>query len=214
MLEDYMNLILEYNQHINLTAIREKEDFIKKHYIDSLSILNIDEYNESENIIDLGTGGGFPGVPLAIMCPDKDFVLVDSLRKRVDIVEKIIEEVGVFNCIAVHGRAEELGRNKEFREYFDICVSRAVADLSVLSEYCLPFVKKEGYFIPYKGSNIDEEIEGSKPAIKTLGGKISRIENTGFDGTRHSLVIIRKIKNTPKKYPRNPGKPGKEPIKH
>lgn len=213
MLKTYMETVLKYNEHINLTAIKDRENFVKKHYIDSLTILNLPEYQDAETVIDLGTGGGFPGVPLAIMSPEKDFTLVDSLRKRMNVVEEMMEEVGIFNGITIHGRAEELGRNSEFRDYYDICVSRAVANLSVLAEYCLPFVRKGGYFIAYKGSDIDDELKESKTALKELGGKVKKIVKPSVSEITHSLIIIKKEKSTPKKYPRQAGKPAKEPIK-
>ena len=139
--EKYMQLILEWNEKVNLTAITERDEFIKKHFVDSLCCLPLEEYKQSEIVIDVGTGAGFPGMPLAIVSPDKKFLLVDSLNKRIKILNEIIDELGLKNVEAVHGRAEELARNKLYREQFDICVSRAVSRLSVLSEYCLPFVK-------------------------------------------------------------------------
>ena len=199
--EKYMQLILEWNEKVNLTAITERDEFIKKHFIDSLCCLSHEEYKQSETVIDVGTGAGFPGMPLAIVSPDKKFLLVDSLNKRIKILNEIIDELGLKNVEAVHGRAEELARNKLYREQFDICVSRAVSRLSVLSEYCLPFVKKGGWLAAYKG-------------LGKLGGKVIEIKNTEMDqfGISHRIVYIQKTMNTPKIYPRKAGTPEKKPL--
>ena len=149
-LSGYMDEILELNQHINLTAITDRDEFIRKHYIDSLLCVSYDEFKNAKNIIDVGTGGGFPGVPLAVAFPEKNFVLIDSLNKRIKIINELCEKLGIMNVRAVHGRAEELARKKDMRDSFDLCVSRAVANMSTLTEYCLPFVKKGGCFIAYK----------------------------------------------------------------
>lgn len=205
----YMEGILEWNEKVNLTAIKDEEEFVVKHYADSLAVLELDELGEAEEIIDVGTGGGFPGVPLAIMCPEKKFVLLDSLEKRLKIIEGLAGELGINNIETLHSRAEDAGRDPEYRERFDLCVSRAVADLSVLSEYCLPFVKPKGSFVAYKSKEISEEISGAEKAISILGGRIERIEKTSTD---QSLVVITKTKNTPTKYPRKAGDPKRKPL--
>lgn len=212
--EKYMQLILEWNEKVNLTAITERDEFIKKHFIDSLCCLPHEEYKQSETVIDVGTGAGFPGMPLAIVSPDKKFILVDSLNKRIKILNEIIDELGLKNVEAVHGRAEELARNKLYREQFDICVSRAVSRLSVLSEYCLPFVKKGGWLAAYKGPDADREIDDARSALGKLGGKVIEIKNTEMDqfGISHRIVYIQKTMNTPKIYPRKAGTPEKKPL--
>lgn len=213
-LNGYMEEILELNQHINLTAITEKEEFIKKHYIDSLLCVGCDEFKQARTIIDVGTGGGFPGVPLAIAFPDKKFVLIDSLNKRVKIINDLCAKLGISNVQAVHGRAEELARKKDMRESFDLCVSRAVANMSTLSEYCLPFVRKGGTFIAYKGPDCKDELSAAAKAIKVLGGKLTREYSPVFEGLPfdHKLIFIKKENNTGSKYPRKAGTPSKEPI--
>lgn len=212
---EYMEQILEYNEHINLTSITDRDEFIKKHYVDSiLGALN-DEFQAGEMIIDVGTGAGFPGVPLAILFPEKEFVLLDSLNKRLKIVSEICHSADINNVRVLHARAEDAGRNKEYREQFDICISRAVANLSVLSELCLPLVREGGYFLSYKGPNYEEELAGAKKAIRTVGGKTARIESIGSADTEfnHNIIFIEKIKNTPAQYPRKAGTPSKNPIK-
>lgn len=209
----YMELVLEKNQHLNLTAITEPQDFILRHFVDSLVVVNLPEYSSANKILDLGTGGGFPGVPLAVLSPDKKFTLMDSLAKRILAVEELTGKAGVHNVELYHGRAEDFGQNHEFRESFDLCVSRAVANVSVLAEYCLPFVKVGGYFISYKGDEIDQELNDGKSAIKTLGGRIRDVREVENCGLNHNLVIIEKVKSTPKKYPRQAGKPRKAPIR-
>ena len=212
---EYMERILEYNRHINLTSITDRDEFIKKHYADSiLGALN-DEFRAGERVIDVGTGAGFPGVPLAILFPDKEFVLLDSLNKRLKIVSEICRSAGINNIRVLHSRAEDAGRNKEYRERFDICVSRAVADLSVLSELCLPFVAEGGYFLSYKGPDCEEELKNAGKAIRTLGGRVAKVSNICSADTEfnHNIIFIEKIKNTPAQYPRKAGTPSKNPIK-
>lgn len=208
----YMEGILEWNEKINLTAITEKEEFIAKHFVDSVLCHGFKEYMNAESIIDVGTGGGFPGVPLAIVSPDKDFVLADSLNKRLKVINTLTGELGIENVETVHGRAEELAKNKQYRQGFDICISRAVANMAVLAEYCLPFIKKGGYLLAYKGPDAEEELERAANAIKILGGKFVRIESVELDGYDHNIVVIEKIKDTPAKYPRKAGTPAKEPL--
>lgn len=181
-LEGYMDEILELNQHINLTAITDRTEFIRKHYADSLLCAGHPEFRSAQSVIDVGTGGGFPGVPLAIVFPEKEFVLIDSLNKRIRIINDLCAKLGIANVRAVHGRAEELARRKEMRESFDLCVSRAVANMSTLSEYCLPFVKVGGYFMAYKGPDCDRELAEAENAVRALGGRVDRIESPSADG--------------------------------
>lgn len=213
--EFYMNEILERNNFINLTAITDRDEFVKKHYVDSLMCGLYDEFRNADKIIDVGTGAGFPGVPLAIAFPDKEFVVMDSLNKRIRIIKELCEAAHINNVTAVHGRAEELARRKDMRECFDVCVSRAVANMSTLSEYCIPFVKTGGTFIAYKGPDSGSEIEEAADAVKLLGGKTDRIEKLKIEEFPfdHRLVFIKKIKPTVSKYPRKPGTPAKEPLK-
>ncbi len=213
-LKEYMLSILEYNKNINLTAITDPEEFVIKHYVDSLTPLMekdiIDELDRNvERVLDLGTGGGFPGVPMAIMLPEKKFTLLDSLNKRLKIIDEISSRIAVNNIKTLHGRAEDGGRNPEERENYDLCLSRAVSHMAVLAEYALPFVKKGGMFIAYKGWDIDEEMSESQEAIERLGGKVEGIRETV---TNEKLVIIRKMRKTPSKYPRKAGEPKKNPI--
>ena len=216
MLVEYMDMILEKNQYINLTAVRDRDEALQKHIADSLSCDFMEEYEAAENVIDIGTGAGFQGVPLAIVSPDKKFTLVDSLNKRLRIIDELTGELGIKNVTTVHGRAEDVGKSKEHREQYDICVSRAVASLDVLCEWCLPLVKKGGYFVAYKGENVSRETEDAANAIKLLGGKIAEIrkvqtEEESISG--HVLVMIKKVKNTPSKYPRQAGQARKNPLR-
>lgn len=212
--EKYMVGILEWNEKVNLTNITDHDEFIEKHYIDSIVIANQDEFIEADKIIDVGTGGGFPGVPLAILFPEKNFILLDSLNKRLKIINQLTNEIGINNVTTIHGRAEELAKKPELRESFDMCLSRAVANLTSLSELCIPFVKENGTFIAYKGPGINEELENAQKAIEILGGNISKIEDVNINNNmEHKLLFINKIRNTPKKYPRKPGEPIRNPIK-
>lgn len=214
-LSGYMEGILDFNESINLTAITDRKEFIAKHYIDSLMCAAMDEINDADTVIDVGTGGGFPGVPLAIAFPEKKFTLIDSLNKRIKIVNQLCDELEIKNVRAIHGRAEELARKKDMREQFDICVSRAVANMATLSEYCLPFVKVGGSFIAYKGSDCESEVKEASNAIEKLGGCLLRIERPEADGVAfdHRLIVVKKIAATAVKFPRKPGTPSKEPMK-
>lgn len=209
----YRDGILQWNDKVNLTAITEPQDFEIRHFADSLSIAGETALQDAKRVIDVGTGAGFPGIPLAILFPQKYFTLVDSLGKRIKIISGLAEEIGLCNVEFVHARAEDLAQKKEHREQYDICVSRAVAHLTVLSEYCLPFVREGGFFAPYKTASAEEEIEESKTALFLLGGKLRRISSFKETGTEHTVLWIEKIKKTPSKYPRKAGTPSKEPLK-
>lgn len=209
---DYYELLVETNKVMNLTAITEFDEVIEKHFLDSLSLCRIYDLNREIRVLDLGTGAGFPGVPLKIVFPQIRLVLADSLNKRIKFLENVVGELSLQNVSCVHGRAEEMGRNKEYREQFDLCVSRAVANLSSLSEYCIPFVKEGGAFISYKSGEIEEEANVAKKAISVLGGELREIYKFDLYEQKRSFVIIDKKKKTPKAYPRKAGTPTKEPL--
>lgn len=205
----YMNLLIEWNQKINLTAIVEPKEIIQKHFIDSMSVL--DYIQDKKSIIDVGTGAGFPGIPIKIANPNINVTLLDSLQKRVNFLSEVVSQLELDKIKAVHSRAEDYA--KENRESYDVAISRAVANMSTLVEYLLPYVKQDGIVICMKGPNIEDELEKSKKAIIILGGKIEHIEHLFLDEEmERNLIIIRKIKPTPKQYPRKAGKPAKEPI--
>lgn len=209
---NYMKLLLEWNEKINLTAITEQNDIILKHFIDSITI---NKYIEPSNsIIDIGTGAGFPGIPLKIMNQNKKITLVDSLNKRINFLNEVCKEISLENIQCIHARAEELASDLEYRENYETVVSRAVARLNVLIEYMLPFVKKGGLCICMKGPNIDRELEEAKNAIKVLGGKIKSVESFFLPDSdiERNVIIIEKVAETPKKYPRKAGLPSKQPI--
>ncbi len=210
--EKYMEGVLEWNEKINLTAITDREEFITKHFVDSVLCYHFKEYVNADSVIDIGTGAGFPGIPLAILSPDKEFVLADSLHKRLKVVDALTSAIGLDHVTTVHGRAEELAKNKIYREKFDVCVSRAVANMAVLAEYCLPFVRVGGYLLAYKGPDAEKEADEAKKALKVLGGKLKRIEAVNLADFDHNIIVIEKIKETPAKYPRKAGTPAKEPI--
>ena len=209
---DYYELLVETNKVMNLTAITEFDEVIEKHFLDSLSLCRIYDLNREIRVLDLGTGAGFPGVPLKIAFPQIRLVLADSLNKRIKFLENVVGELSLQNVSCVHGRAEEMGRNKGYREQFDLCVSRAVANLSSLSEYCIPFVKEGGAFISYKSGEIEEEANAAKKAISVLGGELREIYKFDLYEQKRSFVIIDKKKKTPKAYPRKAGTPTKEPL--
>lgn len=207
----YMKLLLEWNTKMNLTAITEEKDVILKHFIDSISI---NKYLQGKNrIMDIGTGAGFPGIPLKILNQQKEFILVDSLNKRIQFLEEVKKELVLNNLELIHSRVEDLAKDSNYRESADVVVSRAVANLRVLVEYMLPFVKKEGIVICMKGPNIEEEIEEAKNAIEILGGKIENIDNIQLpENLERNIIIIKKVKDTPSKYPRKAGTPVKQPL--
>lgn len=209
----YMQLLIEWNEKMNLTAITEPEEIILKHFIDSLTILK--DINDNSKVVDVGTGAGFPGIPLSIMKQDIKITLVDSLNKRLIFLKEVVEQLKLENIEIIHARAEEFGQNKEYREKFDIATSRAVANLSTLSEYLIPLVKVNGKCICMKASEAEEEIEQAKKAINVLGGTINKIDkfNLPKSDIGRTIIIINKEKNTPNKYPRKAGTPSKEPIK-
>lgn len=210
----YYDMLIERNKVMNLTAITEFNEVVSKHFIDSLSLIKVYNSKDSIRVIDMGTGAGFPGIPLKIMFPNWDIVLLDSLNKRVNFLNDVISELNFKNIKAIHGRAEDYGRKNGYRESFDLCVSRAVAKLSTLSEYCLPYVKINGSFIPYKAGNVEDELNESKKALQILGGKIEKVESFFLPGTdiERTLIVIKKGVKTPGIYPRSTGKPTKEPL--
>ncbi len=212
----YYGLLVEWNSFMNLTAITEFNEVMKKHFVDSVSLINaLPDIKEKEyTLIDVGTGAGFPGIPLKIVFPELKVVLLDSLNKRVSFLNEVINKLELTKIEAVHGRAEDFAKRKEYREVFDLCVSRAVANLATLSEYCLPFVKVGGNFISYKSEKITEEYENAKEAIRVLGGKYDRQVDFNLPSSDiyRNLFVIQKVKNTPGKFPRKAGLPSKEPI--
>ena len=210
----YCSILLEKNKVMNLTRITDEREIIIKHFVDSLMICKAIDMNNVEKLIDVGTGAGFPGIPIKIMWPNIKVTLLDSLEKRVEFLKEVTEELGIENVEAIHGRAEDFGQDDNYREQYDLCVSRAVSNLSTLSEYCIPFVKEQGLFISYKAEGSDEEIKESENAIETLGGNIERIVKEKLPGEdiNRKFVVIRKTKHTDSKYPRKAGKPSKKPL--
>ena len=209
---NYMNLLTEWNKKVNLTAITEPDEIILKHFVDSLTISKY--ISDGTKVVDVGTGAGFPGIPLKIVRQEIDITLLDSLQKRINFLDEVINELNLEKITTVHSRVEDFGKNKEYREKFDIATSRAVANLSTLSEYLLPLVKVGGKVISMKGSLIQEELENSKNAIKILGGKIEKVDEFDLPNSdiSRNIVLIDKIKNTPNRYPRKAGEPSKKPL--
>ena len=210
---EYMNLLIEWNEKMNLTAITEPDEIILKHFIDSITILK--ELEDGSKLVDVGTGAGFPGIPLSIMNPTLQITLVDSLNKRLIFLQEVVNKLKLENIEIVHARAEEFGQNKKYREQFDISTSRAVANLSTLSEYLIPLVRVGGKVISMKAAEAKQELNEAKRAIEVLGGTVEKVDefNLPQSDIGRTVIIIRKIKITPNKYPRKPGTPSKEPIK-
>lgn len=208
---EYKRILLEWNEKMNLTAIVEDKEFILKHFTDSLSIVPC--LKGTGSVIDVGTGAGFPGIPLKIACPELDVVLLDSLEKRVGFLKTVIGELGLKGISAVHMRAEDAGRSSKFRESFDAATARAVASMPVLLEYCLPLVRVGGIFTAMKGSSTDE-LSASARALQILGGEIEEIKEFDLPGSdiRRNIIIVRKLRQSPTNYPRKAGKPSKEPL--
>lgn len=210
----YMRLVQEWNEKINLTAITKDNEFVKKHFIDCIKAFKSDAIKNAESLIDVGTGAGFPGLPIAILSPDTKVTLLDSLNKRINFLNTVVRELELKNVTTIHSRAEDGAKNKALREKFDIATSRAVANMSVLSEFCIPYVRLGGHFIALKGPSVTEELQNSKNALGTLGGKLITVKEVDIEGTdlKHNLVVVEKVKETPKAYPRKAGTVTKKPL--
>lgn len=210
----YYEMLVEWNEFMNLTAITEYDEVMKKHFIDSISLIKAYDVTKSASVIDVGTGAGFPGLALKIAYPNLQVTLLDSLNKRIQFLNEVISKLGLEGVETIHGRAEDFAKPGKLREKYDLCVSRAVANLSTLSEYCLPFVKVGGQFISYKSEKITEEMSAAGNAIRLLGGKVvNQVEFQLPDSDIYrNLFVIEKVKETPKKFPRKAGLPSKEPL--
>ncbi len=213
-LNNFHKILCEWNEFMNLTGITEYNEVVIKHFVDSLAVNCVYSFKKTDRVVDIGTGAGFPGIPLRIMYPDTRFTLLDSLNKRIKFLDEVIRINSLDGIETLHGRAEDYARDKNYREAFDVCVSRAVANLSTLSEYCLPYVKVGGVFISYKAGQLDEELKASERAIKLLGGEIKEIHKLTLPDTDidRTFVVIKKTAATSKKYPRKAGLPSKEPL--
>lgn len=208
----YYELLVLWNEKMNLTAITEFSEVLSKHFLDSLSIIKIIDLNKETSLIDIGTGAGFPGIPIKIMYPDLHVTLLDSLQKRIGFLNTVIDELNLNNIITIHGRAEDYAKPEKLRESFDVCVSRAVSNLSSLTELCIPFVKVGGCFIPYKSEKANEELSNATNALKILGGECEKTVSFSIDNNERTLLLLRKNIITPKKYPRKAGTPVKDPL--
>lgn len=210
----YKELLVEWNEKMNLTAITEDQEVITKHFLDCLTVQSSIDLTQVKTLVDVGTGAGFPGLVLKIAFPNVHITLIDSLNKRLKFLQHVIDTLGLKGIECVHGRAEDLGKNKAYREQFEVCASRAVANLAVLSEYTLPFVKKGGYLIALKGQKLDEELAEGEKAITILGGTIDQLVDVvvPYTDLNHRIAKIKKVKETPKKYPRKAGEPTKAPL--
>src|SRR5690625_5128548 len=211
----YYEMLVEWNEKVNLTAITDKNEVYLKHFYDSVTPALYDDFTNVNTICDVGAGAGFPSLPLKICYPHLKVTIIDSLQKRIHFLEQLVDQLQLTNVYLVHSRAEDAGQQRKYREQFDVVTARAVARMSVLSEYCLPFSKKGGHFIALKGSSVAEELSDAKNAIKTLGGEVSKVESFHLpkEKSERSIVWIEKVKNTPKKYPRQAGIPNRKPIK-
>lgn len=208
----YYELLTAKNKVMNLTAITKYNDVVKKHFIDSMMISRVLDMKKINSLCDVGTGAGFPGIPLKIVYPHLHLTLVDSVGKRVNFLSEVVEKLGLEDVEAIHSRTEDLAHNSKYREKYDLVTARAVASMNVLSEYCIPYAKIGGYFAAYKSGNIEEEIENAKNAVKTLGGKIEKKDMFELYEMGRSIVLIRKVNSTPKIYPRKAGTPSKNPL--
>ncbi len=210
----YMDGVLEYNKVINLTAIKDREEFIEKHFIESIECSECISKTNAKRVIDIGTGAGFPGVPNAILFPDCEFVLVDSVKKKLNVIDDVCNKSEIKNVTTIHERAETLALDKKHREKYEVCMSRAVSNLSVLSEYCLPFVKLGGVLITIKGEDIAEELSNAKTAVGLMGGEIESVYSRKLSSMDNisTVVIIRKVAGTPDIYPRKSGIPSRQPL--
>ena len=210
--ETYYDMLIDRNKVMNLTAITEFDEVMDKHFLDSVYLFRSIKLEADYKLIDIGTGAGFPGIPLKIVFPELKITLLDSLNKRVGFINDVIEELNLNDIEAIHGRAEDIARNKAYRASYDIAVSRAVANLSTLSEYCLPFVKIGGKFVSYKSGDCADEVDNAKAAIHLLGGKINKIDEFSYSNNSRSFIVIDKVMNTSSKYPRKAGLPSKKPL--
>lgn len=208
----YYEMLVEKNKVMNLTGITDWDEVLEKHFLDSISLIRAVDLNQKLTVMDMGTGAGFPGIPLKIAFPNLKVTLADSLNKRVLFLQEVIDTLELEDIEAIHGRAEDLARDKKYREQYDLLVSRAVANLATLSEYCLPFVKLGGQFISYKSGEIEEEVATSKSAVFLLGGKVKDIIKFELGESGRSFIVIDKVKGTPKTYPRKAGTPSKKPL--